>query len=140
MAGSGRGDMVSVTPTALRPIRAPSRWLPRPAASAPTRATAKIRSRTHLRLAQRDGAAFWLLATPPERSLCLGRVGRTAGFAMAGKLERHLLGHDLLRREREQRRPVLIGEWNLDHFLAHTADGEGELAIAGAMAAGDKGR
>jgi hypothetical protein len=64
---------------------------------------------------------------------------RPAGCAQSGKLERHLLGHDLLRREPKQRSLIIVGEWNLDHLSAFTADGEGELAVAGAMTAGDEG-
>ena len=40
----------------------------------------------------------------------------------------------------EQRRLVLVGQRDLDHLVALPADGEGELAVAGAMAAGDEGR
>src|SRR3989337_813986 len=63
-----------------------------------------------------------------------------ARFAESCDLERHLLRRDLLRRERQQTRLVLVGKGDFHYLPALPADGEGELPVAGAVAAGDERR
>src|SRR6476661_10875636 len=69
-----------------------------------------------------------------------GRLGRAAGLAQPGDFERDLLRRDVLRREREQHPLVFVTQRNLDDLLALAANGEGGLAVAGAVVAGDEGR
>src|SRR6478672_7386959 len=70
----------------------------------------------------------------------LGPFGRAAGLAKPSDFERDLLRRDVLRRERTQQALVLVAQGDLNNLLALPADGEGGLAVAGAMIAGNEGR
>src|SRR4029077_13311276 len=57
-------------------------------------------------------------------ALPLSPFGRAAGRAETGDLKRHLLGSDLLRRQRKQPALVLVTQGDLNNLLALAADGE----------------
>ena len=67
------------------------------------------------------------------------RVLLSAGLAQPGDLQTDVLRGDLVGRQRQQARLVLLGERDLHDLVAGPTNGEGKAAVASAMAASNEG-